>query len=217
MAQGFDCYLDRLDVRPVTFSDTPCDLNAGPRPAQKGRSLLSWNGSMSTVYRGMDRFPRYIVESDRVPLCVYTADKRPKKSSNCTRGVYCVLTPYPSTMSSRPKRKCKGTNPPHLQVSKTPSPSKFMDPVTNESLSVTQEDDSSMSPQPLIVDESQEVTNTSVDVRAATDEEIIVAGTSEEWKIRAEVLAEENSSLKDKVKLLEEALLAQKAASDEVS
>ncbi|XP_045022869.1 uncharacterized protein LOC116920520 isoform X3 [Daphnia magna] len=90
-----------------------------------------------------------------------------------------------------------------------------MDPVTNESLSVTQEDDSSMSPQPLIVDESQEVTNTSVDVRAATNEEIIVAGTSEEWKKRVEVLAEENSSLKDKVKLLEEALLAQKAASDE--
>ncbi|XP_045022867.1 uncharacterized protein LOC116920520 isoform X1 [Daphnia magna] len=118
-------------------------------------------------------------------------------------------------MSSRQKRKCKGTNPPHLQVSKTPIPSKFMDPVTNESLSVTQEDDSSMSPQPLIVDESQEVTNTSVDVRAATNEEIIVAGTSEEWKKRVEVLAEENSSLKDKVKLLEEALLAQKAASDE--
>ncbi|KAK4027425.1 hypothetical protein OUZ56_016471 [Daphnia magna] len=58
-------------------------------------------------------------------------------------------------MSSRPKRKCKGTNPPHLQLSKTPSPSKVMDPVTNDSLSVTQEEDSSMSPQPLIVDESQ--------------------------------------------------------------
>ncbi|KZR99326.1 Uncharacterized protein APZ42_004844 [Daphnia magna] len=37
-----------------------------------------------------------------------------------------------------------------------------------------------------------------------------------EWKIRPEVLAEENSSLKDKVKLLEEALLVQKAASDDV-
>ncbi|KZS09535.1 Uncharacterized protein APZ42_026221 [Daphnia magna] len=94
-------------------------------------------------------------------------------------------------MSSRPKRKCKGTNLPHLRVWKTPSPSKVMDPVTNDSLSVTQEEDSSMSPQPLIVDKSQE------------------------WKIRAEVLAEEDSSLKDKVKLLEEALLAQKVASDE--
>ncbi|KAK4027886.1 hypothetical protein OUZ56_017027 [Daphnia magna] len=99
---------------------------------------------------------------------------------------------FPRTMSSRPKRKCKGTNLPHLRVSKTPSPSKVMDPVTNDSLSVTQEEDSSMSPQPLIVDKSQE------------------------WKIRAEVLAEEDSSLKDKVKLLEEALLAQKVASDEL-
>ncbi|KAK4013631.1 hypothetical protein OUZ56_026184 [Daphnia magna] len=71
---------------------------------------------------------------------------------------------FPRTMSSRQKRKCKGTNPPHLQVSKTPSPSKFMDPLTNESLSVTQEEDSSMSPQPLIVDESQEVTDKSVGV-----------------------------------------------------
>ncbi|KAK4028818.1 hypothetical protein OUZ56_021836 [Daphnia magna] len=91
-----------------------------------------------------------------------------------------------------------------------------MDLVTNDSFSVTQEEDSSMSPQPLIVDESQEVTDKSVSVRAATDEEIIVAGTSEEWKIRPEVLAEENSSLKDKVKLLEEALLVQKAASDDL-
>lgn len=65
-------------------------------------------------------------------------------------------------MSSRPKRKCKATNPPL---------STAMDPVSNDPLSAFMEEDQSMSPQPLIIDESQaEVGETNVAVRAATDE-----------------------------------------------
>ncbi|KAK4025140.1 hypothetical protein OUZ56_010640 [Daphnia magna] len=116
-------------------------------------------------------------------------------------------------MSSRPKRKCKATNPP---LSTVCTSSKAMDPVSNDPLSAFMEEDQSMSPQPLIKDESQaEVGETNVSVRAATDEYIIAAGTTQEWKMTAENLAEENCTLKDKVKLLEEALVAQKAASDE--
>ncbi|KAK4021294.1 hypothetical protein OUZ56_003213 [Daphnia magna] len=93
---------------------------------------------------------------------------------------------------------------------------KAMDPVSNDPLSAFMEEDQSMSAQPLIKDESQaKVGETNVAVRAATVEYIIAAGTTQEWKMTAENLAEENCTLKDKVKLLEEALVAQKASSDE--
>ncbi|XP_032787520.2 uncharacterized protein LOC116925003 [Daphnia magna] len=116
-------------------------------------------------------------------------------------------------MSSRPKRKCKATNPPRLTVGKS---SKAMDLVTNDHLAGFMEEDVSLSPQPLIKDESQaEVGEANDAIRQATDEEIIAAGTNQEWKMTAENLAEENCTLKNNVKLLEEALVAQKAASDE--
>ncbi|KAI9552189.1 hypothetical protein GHT06_022526 [Daphnia sinensis] len=96
-------------------------------------------------------------------------------------------------MSSRPKRRCKATNPPHLEVSKTLSPSKVMDPVSNESVPVCQEEDSNMSPQPLIIDESNEVNELS------------------NWKRKAEMLQEDNSALHDnKIMLLELAVQEQK-------
>ncbi|KZR97018.1 Uncharacterized protein APZ42_008327 [Daphnia magna] len=55
-------------------------------------------------------------------------------------------------MSSRPNRKCKATNPPLSTVCKS---SKAMDLVSNDHLSAFMEEDQSMSPQPLIIDESQ--------------------------------------------------------------
>ncbi|KZR95563.1 Uncharacterized protein APZ42_010658 [Daphnia magna] len=55
-----------------------------------------------------------------------------------------------------------------------------MDPVSNDPLSAFMEEDQSMSPQPLIIDESQaEVGETNVTVRASTDEYIIAAGTTQ--------------------------------------
>ncbi|KAI9552488.1 hypothetical protein GHT06_022854 [Daphnia sinensis] len=54
-----------------------------------------------------------------------------------------------------------------------------MDPVSNESVPVCQEEDSNMSPQPLIIDESNEVSETSVSVRAAINDEIFCAARIE--------------------------------------